>query len=150
MSSSNDGSSGGDSTAAKIPPSDNKPTKEWKLENSSLWWLSLDLFQNPGNVLMMTSIPFCMGAYYGYLQPADAIEEWVGDNPAENKPSSQSSSTTNRVVQRAVERETEILATTRQMGLQVASRAFVLASLGTVGSFGIIAAGKQFAVFVLS
>jgi hypothetical protein len=142
MSSSNDGSSG---TNNSKNPSD-KPREEWKLENSSLWWLSLDLFQNPGNVLMMTSVPFCMGAYYGYLQPAEKIEEWVGDAATETKPSSQSSNTPNRVAQRALEREAEILGS-RPLGLQVASRAFVLASLGTVGSFGMLAAGKQHLFF---
>lgn len=143
MPASNDGSRG-DSTTANRPPSD-KPAEEWKLENSSLWWLSLDLFQNPGNVLLMTSVPFCMGAYYGYLQPPEKLEEWVGDAPTENKsssPGSTTSSTTNRVARRALERETEILAA-RQMGLQIASRAFGLATLGTVGSFGLLGAGKK-------
>lgn len=99
----------------------------------------------------MSSVPLFMGAYYGYLQPAEKLEEWVGDDPAENnkKSSSQSSSATNRAARRALERETEILGA-RQMGLQLASRALGLATLGTMGSFGLIGAGKHFCSFKLS
>lgn len=133
-------------------------TREWKLEESSLWWLSLDFFQHPGNILFLTSIPFCMGAYYGYAQPADRLEQWVGDDPHNNPHHSTSSQTTSRnnntstkkaafattsadaATTRALQRESEIFAN-RQMGVRLAARALGLATLGTIGTFGVLGAG---------
>jgi len=121
-----------------VDATSNKPQEGWTLENSSLWWLSFDLFQNPGKILLMTSIPFCAGAYYGYARPGNNLEEWVSDLPKEEsdwkKGESQRSLGANR---KALEREAQIMAS-RQLGLQVATRALGIATLGTVGTFGLL------------
>jgi hypothetical protein len=116
-----------------------KKPQDWTLENSSLWWLSLDLFQNPGNILLMSSIPFCVGAYYGYSRPGNNLEEWVSDLPRESHSKATSAST--RAARKAIEKETEIMAS-RQLGVQLAARALGVATLGTVGTFGVLAGGE--------
>lgn len=123
--------------------------KEWKLEESSLWWLSLDFFQNPGNILLLTSVPFCMGAYYGSIQPAERLEEWVGDDVRQSQSSrgeSSSSSSSNRPVataaRRALERESETMAA-RQLGVHTAARALSLATMGTFATFTLVGAGRS-------
>lgn len=133
MPGSNEESNGG-AKDSNGPP---KMAAEFQLENSSLWWLTLDFFQHPGNVLLMSSFPLCIGAYYGYKQPGANLEEWVGDVPTESKSSAGRS---NRVAQKAMQREAEIMAS-RQLGLQVASRALGVATIGTIGIFGILGAG---------
>jgi hypothetical protein len=96
--------------------------KEWKLEESSLWWLGLDIWKHPGNVLLLTSLPFCAGAYFGYKKPSEKLEKLAG--AAENLT------------------EQELLADGRRLGLQTAGRALRLGTLGAVGTFGMIGAGE--------
>ncbi len=114
--------------------------EDWKLENSSLWWLSLDFFQNPGTVLLISSIPLSLGAYYGFVQPGENLEKWVGDAPTNVEVQSPKS---NRMVQRALEKEIETMAA-RQLGLQVASKALGVATFATLGTFSILGAGEPF------
>jgi hypothetical protein len=118
----------------------NKTPHVWTLENSSLWWLGLDVFQNPANILLMSSIPFCVGAYYGYARPGNNLEEWVSDLPKESH-SKPMSTAGNRISRMAMEKEAEIMAA-RQLGVQVAARAFGIATLGTIGSFGVLTGGE--------
>ena len=121
-----------DSKTRKLP-------QQWTLENSSLWWLSSDLFQNPGNILILSSIPFCFGAYYGYVRPGNNLEEWVSDLPKESP--SKTGSLRTQMAQKAIEREAEIMAS-RQLGVQLAARALSIATLGTFGAFGALAGGE--------
>jgi hypothetical protein len=103
-------------------------TRTWKLEESSLWWLSLDVFQHPGNVLLMSSIPFVAGAFFGYKKPTEKLEELAGGRKRKKKK-------TDKV-------DVAALAEHRRLGLQTASRALRLATLGAVGSFGMLGAGE--------
>lgn len=82
-----------------------------------------------------------MGAYYGYRKPGPNLEEWVGDAPKEPTMIPDRKKPQNLAARRAVEKEAEIMVS-RQLGFQVASRALGLATLGTVGTFGILGAGK--------
>lgn len=124
------------------PPSILGKSTDWKLENSSLWWLSLDFFQNPANILLISSVPFCAGAYYGYSRPGNNLEEWVSDLPPENRDSTKATNSAgNRIARKAIEKETEIMAT-RQLGAQLAVRALGVATLGIVGTFGVVAGGQ--------
>eukprot|EP00980_Cylindrotheca_fusiformis_P005251 scaffold1120_cov127-Cylindrotheca_fusiformis.AAC.13 len=102
-----------------------KEEKDWKLEESYLWWLSLPVFQNPGNVLLFSSIPFCIGGYIGYKKPTKRLEELVGSK--ENG------------------MELALLPERRRLGIQLARRALRLATLGTVGTFGMLGAATFYA-----
>ena len=123
-----------------VDSKNSKQPQEWTLEKSSLWWLSSDLFQNPGNILIMSSIPFCFGAYYGYARPGNNLEEWISDLPKESA-SSKTVSAGTRAANKALEREAEIMAS-RQLGVHLAARALGVATLGTVGAFGALAGGE--------
>jgi hypothetical protein len=114
-----------DMDASSSSASDKKETT-WKLEESSLWWLSLDFFKHPGNVLLLTSVPFCAGAYLGYRKPTEKLDALVGAGK-------------NAVTQ--LEKEFGTVEDRRRVGLQTAARAFRLATLGAVGSFGMLSAG---------
>jgi hypothetical protein len=105
----------------------NPPTKEneWKLEESSLWWLSLPVFQNPGNVLLLSSIPFCIGGYIGYKKPSEKLDQLAGV--------------------KADGKEMESLAEARRVGIQTAGRALRLGTLGSMGSCGMIGAALFYA-----
>lgn len=99
--------------------------KEWKLDESSFWWLSLPVFQNPGNILLLSSIPFCIGGYIGYKKPTEKLERLVG--------------------KKIDGKEMESLPELRRLGLQSAGRALRLATLGTIGSFGMLGAAAFYA-----
>ena len=112
--------------------------KEWKLEDSSLWWLSHDIFQHPGNVLLMASIPFCAGAYVGYTKPMENMEKLIGPTTTTTTSTAASTASTN-----SLERQFGSEAERRAMGFRVASRALRIATLSSVGTFGMIGAGKS-------
>jgi hypothetical protein len=103
------------------------PTKEneWKLEESSLWWLSLPVFQNPGNILLFSSIPFCIGGYIGYKKPTEKLDKLAGV--------------------KADGKEMESLAEARRVGLQTAGRALRLGTLASMGTCGMIGAALFYA-----
>ena len=98
--------------------------KNFNLKESLLWRSSLDFMQHPGNVLLISSIPFCIGGYIGYKKPLEKLETLVG---AKETPTGQ---------------DLESLAERRRFGVQIAARALRLATLGTVGTFGILGASK--------
>lgn len=99
-------------------------TREWKLEESSLWWLGLDIWKNPGNVLLLSSVPFCAGAYFGYKKPSEKLEKLAGAG------------------KKMTEEEMGTLAERRMLGMQTAARALRLGTLGSVGTFGMLGAGE--------
>ena len=101
--------------------------KEWKLDESSLWWLSLGVFQNPGNVLLISSIPFLAGAYVGYRKPTEKMEKLVGSFGVENSEAAKEFGTD---------------AERRLLGVRTAGRALQLGTLSSVGAFGILSASK--------
>jgi hypothetical protein len=136
MGQSNDceGKNKNDDRMPSIPPSSVQPesstTKEWKLENSSFWWLGHDIFQNPANILLFSSIPFCAGAYFGYKAPTEKMEELIGLSGG-------SSSSLSKLDPKEFGTEGE----RRAAGFKMASRALRLATLSSFGTFGMIGAG---------
>ena len=114
--------------------------KEWKLENSSLWWLSHDVFQHPGNVLLMASIPFCAGAYFGYTKPMENMEKLIGSTNPTAAAGASSPSTGNST--NTLERQFGNEAERRAMGFRTAARALRVATFSSVGTFGMIGASK--------
>jgi hypothetical protein len=117
------------SSPEKSPPSTTASSdkKEWKLDESSLWWLSLGVFQNPGNVLLISSVPFCVGAYFGYRKPTEKMEKLVGSFGTENSEEAQKFGTE---------------AERRLLGIRTAGRALRLGTLGSVGTMGILSASE--------
>ena len=106
----------------------------WKLENSSLWWLSHDIFQHPGNVLLLSSIPFCAGAYIGFTKPMEKMEKMIGSTtPTESNSNSNGSSNIDKKFGSEAER--------RALGFRLASRALRIATFSSVGTFGMLGAG---------
>lgn len=130
-----------ENSSSKRRPRPSDQLQDWQVENSPLWWMNLEFFQRPGNFLFLSSVPLCMGAVYGYLQPANKVEEWVGDAPPSDKKGA--STMQQRVTRRIAEKEAEIFAA-RQLGFQMATRALGLATIGTVGTFGLLGAGRHF------
>ena len=91
--------------------------------------MGLDIWKNPANVLLVSSIPFFAGAYLGFKKPTEKLEELVGTaGDGNNKNGGGDGVPT-------PER--------RRLGLRMASRALRLATMGTVGGFGILGACKQ-------
>ena len=112
------------------PPTSSSPNKEWKLEESSLWWLGLDIWKHPGNVLLISSIPFCAGAYFGYKKPSEKLQKLAGADGS--KANTQ------------LDKEFGSLNDRRRLGVKAAARALRLATLGTVGTFGVLGAGMWY------
>lgn len=120
-------------------------TSTWKLEESSIWWLSSDWLSNPGNILLLTSVPFFAGAYFGYRMPAgqleDLIEGSVGgtsstdgvDSSSQKKALSSGKRTSASV--KAIEHDA-----VRAIAASTASKALRIATLGMVGTFGFVGA----------
>lgn len=123
-------------------------TKPW-LENSSLEWLTgtLEFFQTPSSILLVSSIPFCLGAYYGFLQPGQNLEKWVGDVPTTTNgtgggdilPENQRNVARNGLARRAMQKEAENWAA-RQLGFQTASKALGIATFVNLGAFSLLGA----------
>ena len=118
---------------------------------SSLEWLpeAMDFFQTPSTVLLVSSIPLCLGAYYGFRQPGENLEKWVGDVPTTtgNNYNGGGDSTTQRniarngLAQRAMQKEAENWAA-RQLGFQMASKALGVATFVNLGAFSLLGAGE--------
>ena len=103
------------------------------LEESPLFfWMGFDIWKNPANVLLISSVPFFAGAYVGYKKPTEKLEELaVGSTSKNNK----------------IEGDKVggiPTAERRRLGLKMASRALRLATMGTVGTFGILGACEFF------
>lgn len=125
----------------------------WKLEESSLWWLSFfwdpgkstGWLSNPGNVLMLTSVPFFAGAYFGYRMPTEQLEDLIqgsvgGTGNADGVDSSkvravESSGKRPKASIKAVDQDA-----VRAVAAQTASKALRIATLGMVGTFGLLGA----------
>jgi hypothetical protein len=110
------------------PSSNNNQDKSssassWSLNESSLpsWF---QYFQNPGTILLLSSIPFCVGGYVGFQMPSKKLEELAGVTDVDEKIS---------------------LAEKRRLGVKYGARAFRLATLGTVGVFGMVGAAGFYA-----
>ena len=122
-------SSSSSSSSSPPPPqetNDKTNRKDWSLEESSLSWLSLDGWDHPGNVLLISSIPLCAGACFGYMRNSKKLEILAGKGG-------------DSIDKKAL----ESLAERRRLGVRTAARALRLATLGTVGTFGILGAGKS-------
>lgn len=102
-------------------PETTSSSSSWNFDDSSLpSWFSY--FQNPGTILLFSSIPFCIGGYVGYRMPSKKLEELAGVKDAEP------TTTFDK----------------RKLGVKYAARALRLATFSTVGSVGILGAGTRF------
>jgi hypothetical protein len=134
-----------------IGSSSSSSKKAWKLEESSLWWLSYcwstdennntsGWLQHPGNILFLTSVPLIAGTYFGLRMPADRLEDIVGgsmgdggDNNSNNNKDTMSRKAAK--IKTAADKDA-----IKAVAAQTASRALRIATLGTVGTFGFIGA----------
>lgn len=127
-------------------------------ENSSPVWLPNDFFEdgnkstgwmsNPGNILLLTSIPFFAGAYFGYRMPTEQLEDLIGSVGPTDKP--------NHMDERSKKASRKNTPSGKQLGgskmmiidqnevrvvaARTASKALRIATLGTVGTFGVLGA----------
>ncbi len=126
-----------------------------KTKDSLSWWPS-DFFEskkstgwksisNPANILLLTSVPFFAGAYFGYRMPTEQLEDIIGsvggsdksNNTGENsKITSRTNTTSGKQIGQKTVDPNEI----RVVAARTASRALRIATLGTVGTFGIVGA----------
>lgn len=128
-------------------------TSTWKLEESSIWWLSYfwgpgkpsDWLSNPGNILLLTSVPFFAGAYFGYRMPTEQLEDLIqgsvggtGSTDGVDSSSQKKALSSGKRISasvKAVEHDA-----VRAVAAQTASKALRIATLGMVGTFGFIGA----------
>lgn len=134
----NVGSFGNKTRTEVSSPAEPKQASTWNLEDSSVWWItyfwdpsnSSGLFSKPGNVLLLTSVPFFAGAYFGYRMPTEQLEDLIqGNNCVKNA--------TDKGVHKAKAADQDAV---RAVAARTASRALRIATLGTVGTFGFIGA----------
>ena len=127
--------------------SDAKSASTWKLEESSIWWLSYFLepgnstgwLSHPGNILLLTSVPFFAGAYFGYRMPTERLEDLIqgsvggADNTSQKGPRTPGKRT--RASAKTVDQDA-----VRVVAARTASKALRIATLGTIGTFGFLGA----------
>jgi hypothetical protein len=132
-------------------PETESKASEWKLEESSIWWLTYfwepgklpGWFSNPGNILMLTSVPFFAGAYVGYRMPTERFEDLIqgsvgGGGSADgvvDKRGKTTSAKRSKVSIKAVDQDA-----IKVVAARTASKALRIATLGTVGTFGFLGA----------
>lgn len=86
------------------------------------------LLHHPGNILLISSIPLCAGAYIGYKIPTDRVEELVESRRRRRKKG---------IKQRANPvREAAV----KVIAARTASKALRIATVGTVGAFSFLGA----------
>eukprot|EP00537_Pseudo-nitzschia_pungens_P017020 CAMPEP_0172401870 /NCGR_PEP_ID=MMETSP1061-20121228/52298_1 /TAXON_ID=37318 /ORGANISM="Pseudo-nitzschia pungens, Strain cf. pungens" /LENGTH=255 /DNA_ID=CAMNT_0013135663 /DNA_START=113 /DNA_END=880 /DNA_ORIENTATION=+ len=110
----------------------------WKLEESSIWWLSYfwepssssGWLNKPGNILLLTSVPFFAGAYFGYRMPTEQLEDLIQGHAGGSR-------NTSREVHKAKAANQDAI---RAAAARTASKALRIATLGTVGTFGFVGA----------
>jgi hypothetical protein len=124
------------------------------------WNSTNSVLMHPGNVLLLTSIPFFAGAFMGYKIPIESIEDMMSSAGESSKSPTSSSSTAKGVstsATRIVSPSTQIAATAasaedalaaaemsadeaRALASRMAVRAFRIATFGTVATFGLVGA----------
>lgn len=122
-------------TTTTSPTSSNST---WKLEESSVWWISNFIeagnssgwINNPGNVLLLTSVPFFAGAYFGYRMPTERLEDLIQGGTSGYNGSGKAASKLQTSDKDAI----------RAAAARTASKALRIATLGTVGTFGFVGA----------
>jgi len=122
-------------------------TREWKLEESSLWWLSYCLgkdnndgnnnnssgwLQKPGNILLLTSVPFFAGAYFGYKVPGGTSNVGVDSKNNDTIRTQRARNYSSKGIQ-IIEQDA-----VKAVAARTASKALRIATLGTFGAFGIM------------
>ena len=143
-------------TTASTTASTSTSTSAWKLEDSSIWWLSyfwepgniLGWQNNPGNILLLTSVPFFAGAYFGYRMPTDRLEDLIqGSTGGSSRTGSDNNNSDKRARNTATSGKRKGMAVKpadqgaiKAVAAQTASKALRIATLGTVGTFGFIGA----------
>lgn len=115
------------------PPS----TFGWNLEEKSEW---LGWINSPANILMVTSVPFFAGAYFGYRMPTEQLEELIQGSVGGTNKDSQVSSKAKTTSRKQINTEAVDKDAIRRVAARTASKAFRIATLGTVGTFGILGA----------
>jgi len=142
--------------AASTSTSTSTSASTWKLEESSIWWLSyfwepgkpLGWISNPGNILLLTSVPFFAGAYFGYRMPTEQLEDLIqggigstdssdGIDNSSQKKSRINTSSGNRISASIKAVDQDLI---RVAAAQTASKALRIATLGIVGAFGFVGA----------
>jgi len=89
---------------------------------------------HPASVLAMASVPFCAGAYFGFRSPMSSkMESLVGSSSAVTDPRREE----------ALEADFGPLEERRRVGVRTASRALRVATLTSVGTFGMVSAGTS-------
>eukprot|EP00934_Nitzschia_sp_Nitz4_P004864 Nitzschia sp. Nitz4//scaffold42_size132992//65147//65943//NITZ4_003396-RA/size132992-augustus-gene-0.104-mRNA-1//1//CDS//3329551709//4854//frame0 len=131
------------------PPSNSPSTDStfpFSPEFLEQWKPTIDFLQQPGTALLMAGLPLGVGAYVGFAQHGDKLEEWVGDEPAK-QPTAKGKTVPSTTQQPKVPNlnvggkviEAESMAA-RELGVSMAARALGVATLGTFGFFGLIGA----------
>mmetsp|Transcript_12147 Transcript_12147/g.13738 ORF Transcript_12147/g.13738 Transcript_12147/m.13738 type:complete len:282 (+) Transcript_12147:263-1108(+) len=146
------------SSAALMRTIPEAATRQWKLEESSLWWLSYCFgtdnndgdnnnssgwHQKPGNVLLLTSVPFFAGAYFGYKVPATRLEDLVEGGTSNGGVDSKNNDTIrSQRARNCFSTEIKIIEqdAVKVVAARTASKALRIATLGTFGTFGFIGA----------
>jgi len=134
-----------------VKPEASPVPSSWKLENSSVWWLSyfwdpgkpMGWLNSPGNILLLTSVPFFAGAYFGYRMPTEQLEDLIqgsvggtADGAQQKMPKTKSLSGKSKSVSpKAVDQDA-----IKVVAARTASKALRIATLGTVGFFGFVGA----------
>ena len=117
---SNDGQS-----SLEADDSSSRRRQDWSLDNSSFWWLA-EL--SPTAVLLGSSVPLLGGAFLGFRK-AQTLKLVKEDESASGSSAATKSSNLSQVER-------------RQLGIRTAARALRIATLTSVGTFGMIGAGE--------
>ena len=111
-------------------PNDNPPQKTWKSLELFVSITKLEVFQHPASALLVTSIPFVAGSYFGYKQSAKRLQEWSTETTVD------SGESISKRMGDPIKNADKI-----QLGIHTAGRALRIATLATVGTFGLVASG---------
>lgn len=141
----------GDKTSSAALTRTAPAEREGKHEENTLGWLSNNNYsdnnnsnswlQNPGIILLLTSIPFCTGAYIGHKIPTDSVEDFVLGSAMGIDKKKRDKITSERSRYCSVKKikiadQDAVKAIARRTAL----KALRIATLGTVGTFGFIGA----------
>uniref|UniRef100_A0A7S0UHR5 Transmembrane protein 242 n=1 Tax=Pseudo-nitzschia delicatissima TaxID=44447 RepID=A0A7S0UHR5_9STRA len=130
----------GEAVATKVEESSSGWTSDFFENGKSIAWIT-----NPGNILLITSVPFFAGAYFGYRMPTEQLEDLIGSvggtdkangiDESSNK-ASRTKTTSGKQASGKVIEPNEV----RVVAARTASKALRIATLGTVGTFGFLGA----------
>mmetsp|Transcript_14398 Transcript_14398/g.26989 ORF Transcript_14398/g.26989 Transcript_14398/m.26989 type:complete len:248 (+) Transcript_14398:74-817(+) len=140
--------------------------QETQQQTAERW--DIKVLSHPGNVLLLSSIPFFAGAFLGYKIPIEQFEDLSAGGSASPKSPCQSSTSTNSLSSAKQTRPIPSTTTTsascnanealtavalndmnpdeaRVLATRMAVRAFRVATLGTLATFGLVGAAGFYA-----